>query len=129
MPGSPCLSRSLNLEHVSLPIWIFLPIKDNLKRLYESCGGIWKSIEQNYVSFADFLPDPANTITREYLRGKMKEIPDASKGIIVSDHGLEETRQLAKRQTEWTPLKDYGEEATRSAENLFAVVRTMTISS
>lgn len=103
--------KPLNVEfRVIADIDLLREIND-LMPLYESCGGNWTELEEDFRLFSDALKDENNTISKEDLKKAFAEAIDRDGKEEYDRKALKDLKKKVTLERKWEDLKKYGEEA------------------
>ena len=103
--------KPLNVEYrVIADLDLLREIKD-LRPLYESCGGNWMKLEDDFRLFSEALKDAKNTISKEDLKKAFSEAIDRDEKEYYDKEALKDLKKKVTLERKWEDLKKYGEVA------------------
>ena len=103
--------RPLNVKYRVIADLDLLREKNDLKSLYESCGGNWYELEEDFIHFNDALKDEKNTISKEDLKKLFAEAVDADGKDEYDNTSLKELKRKVTLEQKWKILKKKGIQA------------------
>ena len=77
--------------------------------LYESCGGKWTELEEDFRLFSDALKDEKNTISKEDLKIAFAEAIDQDGKEEYDKEALKNLKKKVTLERKWEELKKHGE--------------------
>lgn len=103
--------RPLNVEFRVIADLDLLREKNDLKPLFEACGGKWEDLRDDFVSFSEALRDENNTISKEDLKQLIIETIDADGKEEYDKTSLIELKSKVTLEKKWKPIKKQGVKA------------------
>lgn len=103
--------KPLNVEFRVIADMDLLREKSDLMALYESCGGDWAELEEDFKLFTDALKDEMNTISKEDLKRAFAEAIDRDGKEEYDKTSLKELKKKVTLDKKWGELKKNGEVA------------------
>lgn len=103
--------RPLNVEFRVIADLDLLREKNDLKPLFEACGGKWEDLRDDFVSFSEALRDENNTISKEDLKQLIIETIDADGKKEYDKTSLIELKSKVTLEKKWKPIKKQGVKA------------------
>lgn len=101
--------RALHVDYRVVPDADILNNKDNFRKLFESCGGVWTDpIADAYKVLEEGLPKNPGYRTRQEIRDELKAILDRSTDSDVSNEHLGKLKDVLKQKSKWDDFKEQG---------------------
>lgn len=85
--------------------------KNVLKPLFETCGGKWEELRDDFVSFSEALRDEKNTISNEDLKRLFIKTIDADGKEEYDKTSLKDLKSKVTLEKKWKPIKKQGVKA------------------
>lgn len=119
--------KPLNVEFRVIADMDLLREKNDLMPLYESCGGNWAELNEDFNLFTEALRDDRNTISKEDLKRAFVDAIDRDGKAEYDKTALKELKQKVTLEKKWGELKKHGEtalpvEAKASYERIHAAL-------
>lgn len=119
--------KPLNVEFRVIADMDLLREKNDLMPLYESCGGNWAELNEDFNLFTEALKDDRNTISKEDLKRAFVDAIDRDGKAEYDKTALKELKQKVTLEKKWGELKKHGEtalpvEAKASYERIHAAL-------
>lgn len=117
--------RPLNVKYRVIADLDLLREKNDLKPLFESCGGNWQEIEGDFIRFNEVLRDDKNTINKEDLKKLFADVIDEDGKDEYDRTSLKELKRKVSLEHKWKALKKNGIKAIPAeAKDAFARIET-----
>ena len=100
--------RPLNVEYRVIADLDLLREINDVKPLFEACGGNWELLKDDYKSFCDALKDEKNTISKEDLKQLFIDTIDADGKNEYDKTSLKELKSKVSLEKKWKPIKKQG---------------------
>ena len=100
--------RPLNVSMRVVADLDLLREKSDAKLLLESCGGVWKDIDDDYTLFSSALKDDKNTISKDELKQLFVKLVDLTNREEYDKVALKELKSQLSLEHKWKALKEYG---------------------
>lgn len=100
--------RPLDVKYRVIADLDLLREKNDLKPLYESCGGNWNEIDGDFIQFNNVLKDEKNTIGKEDLKKLFADVIDADGKDEYDKTSLKELKRKVTLEQKWKTLKRNG---------------------
>lgn len=103
--------RPLNVEFRVIADLDLLRDKNDVRPLFEACGGNWEMLKEDFTKFSDALRDEKNTISKEELKRLfIQMIEDAGKDEYDKT-ALQDIKSKMTLEKKWEPIKKQGVKA------------------
>lgn len=100
--------RPLNVVYRVIADLDLLREKNDLKPLFEACGGKWEDLKDDFVNFSEALKDENNTIGKEDLKRLFIETIDADGKEEYDKTSLKDLKSKVTLEKKWKPIKKHG---------------------
>ena len=100
--------RPLNVEYRVIADLDLLREKNDVKPLFEACGGNWELLKDDFNRFSDALKDEKNTISKEDLKQLFIDTIDNDGKDEYDKTSLKELKSMVSLDKKWKPIKKQG---------------------
>lgn len=122
------LLRQLGLTVISLPDLDIINNQANLRTLFESHGGVWANIEDDFLTLARLIKGRKPTVSAEDVSTKISDVlrnMSTEPQEIFSDETAKEIRTVMRGASPWREIKESGVNAFGKGENRIALERLL----
>ncbi len=106
--------QPLNVDFRVIVDMDLLREKNDLKPLYEACGGNWMDIKDDFLLLSEALKDDKNTISKEELKKAFTDAIDNEGREEYDKTALKDLKSRVTLEKKWAALKKQGEKALPS---------------
>lgn len=103
--------RPLNVDFRVIADIDILREQGDIKPLFESCGGNWEEIADEYRVLDEVLRDEKNTISKEDLKQLFADMIDAEGKAEFDKTSLKELKRKVTLEKKWKDIKENGVKA------------------
>ena len=123
------LLRQLGLTVISLPDLDIINNQANLRTLFQSHGGVWADIKDDFLTLDRLIKDRRPTVSADDVSTKIKDIlrnMSTEPHEIFPDETANEIRTVMRGASPWREIKESGVSAFARGENRIALERLLS---